>query len=353
MLRFNSIVRLVCIYALRTVMHILHLFPIKNNRIVINSYIGQQYACSPKYISKKMLEMYPNDFEIIWFFNEPNKYSFLRKDGIKLVRYRSLGHLYYEATARVSINNIGSYSWNPLRRGQEHINTWHAAVDYKKVALSEPRNDYVMKKTLLMTTAETTLFLSACRFFSEKNLIEDFNYKGKVLEAGLPRNDNLYIGNNEKIVDKVKKRYGIHEKDFVVLYAPTWRYDEKNTIPDLNFELLASVIEEKVGRPCTIIYRAHHITGSTGIRKTNVIDVTDYPDSQEILMASDALITDYSSMIWDFSLTKRPCFVYAPDVDTFIHDRGFNIPIEKWGFPICRTNEELISAIKEYEDGKG
>lgn len=349
---FHSFVRLIIIYVLRLIMHILHIFPIKNNRVVINSYRGQQYACNPKYISKQLVLLYPKEFEIVWAFNEPNKFEFLKDEGIILVKYGSIKYFYYEATAKISINNIGSFSWNPTRSGQEHINTWHAAVNYKEVALGEVHNDKIMKKTLLMTSKETTVFLASCRYFYENNLPEDFGYSGYVLKRGLPRNDRLYSGIDADIVKKIKKKYSISNADIVVLYAPTWRYDAKNEIPEIDFLGLIKAVENRFNKPCTIIYRAHHITGSKGITHEKVIDVTEYPDSQEIMMAADILVTDYSSMIWDYSLTKRPCFLFVPDMDEYISVRGFTLPIEKWGFPICKTNEMLVHAIRNYKDGQ-
>ena len=153
----KPLLKLAVIYVLRFVMRVLSIFPIRKNRIVINSYRGEQYSCNPKYISQGLQKMYPEKYEIIWAFKNPGKYYDLKKSGIKLVSFASIKRFYYEATAKISINNIGSYSWMPVRKGQEHINTWHGAVDYKKVALSEINNDAVMKKTLLMSARETTL----------------------------------------------------------------------------------------------------------------------------------------------------------------------------------------------------
>lgn len=340
------------IYALRGLMRVLSVFPIKQNRIIINSYRGQQYSCSPKYISEWLVSHYKGQFEIIWAVNEPEKFRFLEKDGVQLVKFNSLKRFFYEATAKISINNIGSYSWIPTRHGQEHINTWHGAVDYKKVALLEINNDEVMKKTLLMTAKETTLYLSANKFFSEYCIPTEFGYYGKILEYGLPRNDELVLGENDDIRGKICEQYAIPEENIILLYAPTWRYDVSNEIPPLDFQEVIDAVEKRFGKKCSLIYRAHHITGSKGTELPNVIDVTDYPDSQEIMAASDLMITDYSSMIWDFSLTGRPCFLFTPDLEDYISKRGFNIPIKEWGFPLCESNDELVNEILGFDEAK-
>ena len=101
---------------LRVFMTVLHIFPIKQNRIILNSYTGTQYSCNPKYITEAILKRFPDKYEIIWTFKEPDKFQFLEEKGIKVVKYASIKRFYYEATAKVSINNIGSYSWQPIRR---------------------------------------------------------------------------------------------------------------------------------------------------------------------------------------------------------------------------------------------
>lgn len=344
----KPLLKLAVIYVLRFVMRVLSIFPIRKNRIVINSYRGEQYSCNPKYISQGLQKMYPEKYEIIWAFKNPGKYYDLKKSGIKLVSFASIKRFYYEATAKISINNIGSYSWMPVRKGQEHINTWHGAVDYKKVALSEINNDAVMKKTLLMSARETTLYLSANKFFSEYCIPTEFGYRGEILEYGLPRNDALYFRNTQKARDRIVRKYKINPDNIIVLYAPTWRYDPDQKITPLDFSMVKNSAEKRFGKSCTVIFRAHHITGCIGTGNDWVVDVTDYPDSQEIMASSDLLITDYSSMMWDFSLTGRPCFLYVPDIDTYVAERGFNISADKWGFSICTTSQELGRAIEGY-----
>lgn len=200
---FKSIKKMLEIRILRVFMTVLHIFPIKQNRIILNSYTGTQYSCNPKYITEAILKRFPDKYEIIWTFKEPDKFQFLEEKGIKVVKYASIKRFYYEATAKVSINNIGSYSWQPIRKGQQHVNTWHSALDLNNCALMESANDKIMKKTIFMNAKETSLFLSANRFFTEFCIPKEFGYNGKILEYGLPRNDDYINGNAEKI----KKKY--------------------------------------------------------------------------------------------------------------------------------------------------
>ena len=81
-----------------------------------------------------------------------------------------------------------------------------------------------------------------------------------------------------------------------------------------------------------------------------MIDVSAYPDMQEIMAISDILITDYSSTIWDFGLTNRPCFLYMPDLEQYANSRNFNIPIEEWPFPKATTIAEMNENILSYDE---
>ena len=83
-----------------------------------------------------------------------------------------------------------------------------------------------------------------------------------------------------------------------------------------------------------------------------IVDVSEYPDMQELLCACDVLITDYSSSIWDYSFTYKPCFLYVTDLEKYTSERGFGKDIYSWGFPVCKTDEELYQAIINFDEDK-
>lgn len=343
MLEMKSYIKLLAIYILRVIMRLFYLFPIKKGRVVFNSYRGNQYSCNPKYISEYLERNYKN-IEIIWFFRKPEEYFFLKKRGIKVVRYASLKRFYYEATAEYSINNVGSFSWLPLRKNQHHINTWHGGGCYKRASLGEKVNDRIYLKTLLMTVKETSEYISSSQFFSDKIIPEEFGFKGNVLNIGMPRNDIFFEKDREKIRNSILDILGINSSSFIVLYAPTWRYDMYQSIDLPDFKMIKNSIKERYQKECVMLYRAHpnlrnKITG-------DFVDVTEYKDMQELLLVSDMLISDYSSCIWDYSILKRPCFLFVPDLKKYEEERGFVVDIHKWGFPIAYDNFELKNIMK-------
>ena len=351
---FKSIKKMLEIRILRVFMTVLHIFPIKQNRIILNSYTGTQYSCNPKYITEAILKRFPDKYEIIWTFKEPDKFQFLEEKGIKVVKYASIKRFYYEATAKVSINNIGSYSWQPIRKGQQHVNTWHSALDLNNCALMESANDKIMKKTIFMNAKETSLFLSANRFFTEFCIPKEFGYNGKILEYGLPRNDDYINGNAEKIKKEVRKKLNIAEDAVVVMYAPTWRYGKAKDAPKIDLELLNRAMQKRFGQNYLILFRAHHFAGNISVEMLeHVKNMTEYPSIQELVMATNILITDYSSVMWDAALMGEYVLLFAPDLEKYSKERGLYIPINEWCFPVSLNNKDLAAEIEKVDLEKG
>lgn len=351
----NSKIKMATIVALRTMMRVMYIFPVKQNRVVINAYRGSQYSCNPKYISEYLEKNYPNTFEIIWAFNDPERFSFLKERGIKLVKYNSLRRFYYEATCKYSINNIGSYSWFPIRKGQEHINTWHGGFGVKKCGLGEIANDELMKKTIQMSSDETTILLSTSKEFDRDIAVKDLGFKKETMHIGYPRNDIIVKQKNGEVDlrGKVCKALNISENAYIVLYAPTWRYDVDKKLPPINYNKLAEAVEEMTGQKAVIVTRMHHLMRSNMGVQNATVDATDYPDMQELLAVADCLITDYSSCVWDYSIMSKPIYLYAPDIEQYVAERGCHVSVFEWGFPVCQNNDELIQCVRTMTAEKG
>lgn len=349
----KSIIKLMVIYVLRIIMYILRVFPVNKKRIIFSSYRGYQYACNPKYISEYLLREHLGEYEIIWAFQKPCKYEFLRNQGVRLVGYNSLKRFYYEATAKFSVNNIGSFSYLPRRRGQEHINTWHSGFDITGCALTEPRNDKIMCKTLLMSSAETTLFLASNKWFSDFALQAQFGYHGEVLKYGLPRSDDLVNGKKEQLEKRMRKYLGVSEDTIIFMYGPTWRYGGIKDNPHIDFRQISQVLEKKYEDNYLIIKRSHHLAKEKVTEDKHIRDLTDYPNVEEIMSAVNIFVSDYSSLIWDASLVHAYVILFAPDVDQYAIERTMYKPIEEWGYPVAFTQKELNERLMEADLPKG
>lgn len=336
------------ILLLKQVIKILYIFPIDNKLITAVSFHGDSYACSPKYITEYILKYYP-DYKIVWAFNRPDKFIDIVPFATKCIKYKSIKYIYYAVKSAVRINNAEEWIVLDRRNGQKVINTWHAGCSYKKVG----RAATLVNKDLAYNDYYniSNLFLSGSRENTELVFRNSFLYTGKIFEKGIPRNDIL-VNINETITHFFKKKYNVEHKK-VVLYAPTFR--EFNTkIEPIRFNNLKVNLQERFGGDWVVWTRVHLATlsgkGCPNFFDSKCVDMSSICDMQELLCAADVLITDYSSSIWDFSLTKRPVFLYVPDLDMYRdNDRGFYYPIDEWGFPYAETNAELDVLIRKFD----
>lgn len=326
---------------------IFFVFPIKNNRIFFSAYSGRQYSCNPKYISDWIEQNYKDEFEIIWAFNEPDAFSYLKNRNIKCVKFKSIKYLYYLLTSKIVIDNVESWSILPKRTGQYVINTWHGGGAYKGVGLKRKDTSETLDKNMLRKNERISIYLSSSKLFSQMTLRESFQYNGKIMECGMPRND-LLIKNDENKKNIIKEKLGINKKTGIVIYAPTFRHDLKYKYM-LDYEKTLNALKNRFGKEWIMLIRTHYYLQSEKIESSRVKNVSDYPDMQELLLISDVLITDYSSSIWDFSLMEKPCFLFMPDYNEYIDEREFYTPIQDWPYPASFSMEDLEDKIIKYD----
>lgn len=332
-------IKLLAIHLTRLLIRLLYFLPIKTNRIVLFSFGGNQYSCNPRAISEYILDKYPDKYEVIWAFNDVSKYDYLKREKIRVIKYKSFERIILQITAKYCINNSGSFSWIPVRKGQFHINTWHAGGAYKRL-----QHDKYADHNRRLTAKETTHMISSGDLFTRYNIIEQFNFSGNILNIGMPRNDVFFDSfKMEEKAHYVRKYFDVSEDELLVLYAPTWRYD--GVIPVFDHEMIEHALEEKWGKKVRFMFRNHNLSS---VRYSNRLDASDYSDMQDLLCAADVLITDYSSSIWDFSFTYRPCFLYVPDVDKYEKEQGFYTDIYEWGFPVCKSDSQFVAEINDY-----
>ena len=352
--------QLIVTAVIRNISKLFWIFPVKHNRIAMVSHAGTQYSCNPKYISLYLQNNYFHKFDIIFGLRNPQKWSGQEEHFVKMPSFK---FFYYFCTAKVIVSNGGMPTYIPKRKKQYVINTWHGGGAYKtnrpnieEKIVSKPRTYMNLYKTKC-----TDLVLSSCKSFTTFAIPEIvFQYTGEVMPCGMPRNDIIYQGKYEQIRDKVCASLGINTDREIILYAPTFRgtfdstkVQSKNVFEiKLNLNQFLYTIQNKFKKRPLLLIRSHYAMNmSSHLKSADIIDVSDYPDTQELLCSTDILISDYSSTIWDFSLTKKPCFLYCPDIDYYMNDdRGTYTPIETWPGILCRTNDELEQAILDFDE---
>lgn len=357
---FRDYIKLMTAYFGRIILHSFYFLPIKNNRVMFISMEAKQYSCNPRYITEYMQEKYPGKYEIIWTFQEPERFSYLKERGVKICKYRSLQYYVYKLTSKASVSN---YYWGPelpSRKGQLEIQTWHGGGGGTKKASGDDKALYDNKAHYIrcMLDSKRYTVMMASSEMSLKNTVRGaMKFTGPVI-GGTPRNDILLTQRKGELKKKVYEAFSVSNKKKILLYAPTWRRNmDEAAVYTLDFKRISRALAKRFGGEWVVLVRLHP-QADHGIMKNfhGIIDATDYPDMQELLYSADAAVTDYSSFVWDYSFTYRPCFLYCTDLNEYKEDRDFYTPIETWGFPVCRNNSEIEQAIllfdnQKYRDG--
>lgn len=269
-------------------------------------------------------------------------------------------------TAKVYITNIGGYDYIPFRKTQIVINTWHAGGAYKKIEkdfYDIGRCQWLYNRSILHFSKSTSYFLSSS-YSTTKCMSSAWNlHEDKFVKLGLPRNDVFFSAQKmNELSNCIRDRFNIKQSDFVVLYAPTFR--NTTSSPSYDWSLkeneLLEAVKKRFAAKRVILFLRYHMCLFNSLSfnskmheyTSTVRDVSDYPEMQDLLCTADMLITDYSSSVWDYSFTYRPCFLFTPDLEEYKKKTDFYTPIEEWGFPICKTNEELRKQIEAFDENK-
>lgn len=261
---------------------------------------------------------------------------------------KSVRGLVYIITAKFMIDNYGVQSYIPVRKEQVIINTWHGGGSYKKPYINHTKRH---KKYIEKMERETTVFLSSCQRFTDCNLkrVKEMSPQ-KILESGMPRND-LFFHERNDIESRVKEKLGIPIEKRMVLYAPTFRDEASDENYQIDVEKVLTSCEKRFDGEFVFVVRYHrfaHPEKTAGDKL--VINANEYDDMQELIYASDVVITDYSSLIWDASLVYKPCFIYATDLPKYLSDRNFYTPISEWPFPLAENLDVLLSNIEQFDE---
>lgn len=328
--------------------------PIDKNLIVFESGVGKQYADSPRYIYEEIVRRNLN-YKKVWACNKITRFN--DPDTIRIKRY-SPSYFYYLARANVWVNNQNYPPRLQKRKGTTYIQTWHG-TPLKKMLFDI---DQVMGRTQgyverISKAVSMWDYLLSPSEYTTKAFKSAFKYQGKMIEAGYPRNDLFYREDKEAIKQKVKNRLLIPKDKKVILYAPTFRDNEAVRSNRFVFDLQMDLhqMQEALGDEYVILLRMHvAITNRLTIDEELegfVQDVSSYSEMQELLLITDLLITDYSSVMFDFANTKRPMLFFTYDLETYRDEvRGFYLDFEEEApGPLVRTTGEIIHEVENLD----
>lgn len=329
---------------------------ISSNKVVAYNFFGNGYGDNPKYIIEKLLES-KQDLDIIWIVSDV---STPMPNGIRKVKYGSFQSMYELATAKVIIGNIKNFPKPRKKRGQFYLQTWHAGLGLKsserQIEDSLPPQ-YV--EAAKRDAAETDLMLSDSQWTTDiyKNW---FWYDSKIYKSGFPRNDIL-VNKPKQIIEKVYAFYNIKRSSKIVLYAPTFR-DSNNTrdLYSFDFKRIKEILDRQKNEDYVFLIRLHPNLKHAFKRPLYefdgqvMIDAQNYPDMQELIVATDILITDYSSSMFDAMIAEKRVFLLARDLGDFeqkdrklLFDLKNDVP-----FSFSSNENELIEIFSLFDENE-
>lgn len=324
--------------------------PMEKDKVIFSNYDGMGYGGNCKYIAEELIRAhYP--VKLVWAVSDKNAQSI--PEQIQKVCIGTPEYYRELFTAGVYVTNTVHLFYEYKRTGQFYINTWHGYGPFK-LAEGAVNTDAASRERYRRSNAASDLFLTASRFYT-RVYRDSFFYEGEVMECGAPRNDVFFTDNAVKASVYEKLRISSDKK--ILLYAPTFREDTGSSFSryDIDMKRVLSALERRFGGEYILVYRFHHYLyalGMPGNFYADGIDATYYTDIQELLAAADVVITDYSSLMWDFSLQRRPVFLYQNDEKEYENDRGFYSPVSEWPYPKAHTQDELTAQILRFDEGR-
>jgi len=318
-----------------------------DKKVLLVSYGGKQISDSPKRIYEIMKkDPFFHDYKFIWGVLDTKKFKGL---GYNVVKMDSLKYFCTCIVSRVWITNSGIKRYTKVKGNKTmFVNTWHG-IPMKKIG----KDEIGVKKTKLFgkkweefSTADVNLY---CTDYDFNILKHVFNAPSKSMyQYGLPRNDELYTRDSDN--GQLRQQLKIPNGKKIILYAPTIRGNMVGASGDHEFDV--PLHPEKWAQLLPgyiILFRAHYYVNKIDERITqNFIDVTNYPNLNDLMKLSDVLVTDYSSLIFDYSILRKPIYCYAYDFEAYKEYQGlYDDEIQKKVPNFLKSENELINKIKK------
>ena len=339
-------------------------YKVDDKTIFFEVYDGRNYTCSPKAIYEKMLTMKEfKDFKFIWAFNDPSKHDVMKDKRLVIVKTNTKDYYKYISSSKYWIVNSIMDECITKKKGQIYVQCWHGTP------LKRLRYDIEVNGAVLNTIEEIRkrndrdarkfdYFISPSKYCTEKftsafNLIA-LGKKDIIIEEGYPRNDSLF-NRNKKDVDKIKEKLGIPKDKKVICYLPTFRDNQHTSGVGYTYNLAIDFdsLKKRFGKDYVILFKPHYFIANKidlSKYKNFVYNVANYDEINDIYLASDLLITDYSSVFFDYANLNRLVMFYMYDFDDYKNNlRDFYISLDELPGPITKTQKELEKYISNID----
>lgn len=331
--------------------YIFSLIPLKN-KVVFSSFSGKRYGDNPKIVSNKLYNDFNNIKQVWLFYN--NKFNDM-PNGIKQVKWGSIGMIYHLATAKVWVDSHTKPLWVKKRKNQYYINTWHGGLGLKKIE-GDAKDTLKEKdiKRIKNNSKMVDVFISNSKWLTDIYK-RAFWYNGVIEKIGYPKDEFL---ENFDVNIARKKVYKYCNQDIntnFLLYVPTMREKIDINLIKFDSDKIISHLSKKFGGKWKILLRLHPMNEKEVLnfkKDNNIINVTKYEDILELILSTEILISDYSSCIFDATLIRKKAIIYAPDYEEYQKERGLYFTLEELPFLTAKNEDELCNCIDKFNNDK-
>ena len=334
---------------LRAVQRACHaVFGVDRSAVYFSSFGGSLYNDNPRAVAEALHAIAPGA-KIIFRLNGRGMEQPDIPDWVVRVPRRSLRGLRAMATSKVLVKNQQMQGWMLKFPDQYYVQLWHGERGFKRIRLDWPNPNPLYFRMYRREAKWLDLMVSGSDF-ATRNIHTAFDFHGEILECGCPRND-LLLQNPPGVAERVRKRLGVPEGARVLLYAPTFRFSNAGgrQVAPLSLERVRACLEGATGEKWVCVTRSHEL--NRGMTSDAALDASGWVEPGELLLATDLLITDYSSIAGDFMLLGRPAVFYQPDIDAYRGERGLYFDPDRSPLIAAHTEPELLDILSRPIDG--
>ena len=327
---------------------------VNNNQFIFLNFSGN-YDCNLKAIAEELIRQ-KLDVKLYWAVFPETDLSIFPKEIIPVIRGSRDFYIAMASSKFIIDNEVATAHLGYRKKtGQILIETWHGSIGIKKFGWYA--NDDVRWHKLAEKEAKMTDYVISNSDFENEVYRQTFWDNVPVLKFGHPRNDILFEKDSEKIAklhETICKRYGFSSDKKICLYAPTFRDTDDLSLYKIDYVSIKASLEKRFGGEWVILTKFHNVTKQYledfDISK-HTIDVSDYPDIQELLLVIDCGITDYSSWICEYALRRKAGFIFAPDYKQYTtKERKLFLDLDELPFMVSTNIEELVRNILNFDE---
>ncbi len=339
-------------------------YDVDDKMVFFEAFGGRNYTCSPKAIYEKMIQMKEfKDYKFIWAFENPEKHEVLKDKRLTIVVSKSKEYYKYLSMSKYWIVNSIVDEGITKKKNQIYVQCWHG-TPLKRLRYDIEVNGNAMnsveeiRKRNDIDAIKFDYFISPSKYCTEKFTsafnLKALNKENIIIEEGYPRNDFLF-NKNEKDIIKIKKKLGLPLDKKVIFYLPTFRDNQHTSGVGYTYKLEIDFdrFKKKFSKDYVILFSPHYfIANSIDLSKYKgfIFNVARYDEINELYLVSDIIMTDYSSVFFDFANLKRPMLFYMYDYDLYQGSlRDFYISLDELPGPIAKTQDELEDNLKNID----